>query len=121
MTKFTTKGEPMPWDHRIIGLQNFEILSVKGTNFLNIKARYTGKVACCKCSSEDLRKKDRFERRVRHVCFGDRLSELLIEGFKFYCKHCKTYCRQRFPGILPRRRASESFRKQVSRQHHEGI
>jgi transposase len=111
----------MPWDDLIIGLPDFEIVCVKEKSFLEIHVRHKWRPKCHKCQSSDLRKKDRFERRVRHVSFGERLTELLIEGFKFYCRACRSYFRQRFPGILPRKRASEPFRKQVSRQHHEGL
>lgn len=111
----------MPWDDRIIGLPDFKILSVEGDGFLRIKVHYSGKTECHHCGSRELRKKDRFQRRVRHICFGDKLSELLVEGYKFLCRSCGRYFRQRFPGILPRRRGSEPFRKQVSRQHHNGI
>jgi len=111
----------MPWDQLIIGLPEFVILSIKDEGILKISARYEGKSCCHKCKSDQLRKKDRFERVVRHVTFGEKLTELIIEGFKFYCKACRFYFRQRFPGILPRKRASEPFRKQVSRQHHDGL
>lgn len=112
----------MPWDDLIIGLPEFSIESVVDGPKLTIHARYAGQVCCSKCGSkESLRKKDRYLRRVRHISFGDKLTELVIEAFKFYCKLCKFYFRQKFPGILPRKRASEPFRKQVSRQHHEGI
>lgn len=111
----------MPYDDPIIGLPDFKIVSVQGDGYLKIKAEYTGRPRCHHCDSRDLRKKDCFERRVRHICFGDRLSELVVKGFKFLCRGCGRYFRQRFPGILPRRRATEPFRKQVSRQHHHGI
>lgn len=111
----------MPYDDPIIGLPDFKLLSVEGDGYLTIQAEYTGQPCCHHCDSKDLRKKDRFERRVRHICFGDRLTELVFTGFKFLCRDCGKYFRQRFPGILPGRRASEPFRKQVSRQHHHGI
>lgn len=112
----------MPWHQLIIGLPGFTIESVvDGGVKLTVHARYGETARCSQCSSTDLRKKDRYLRRVRHVCFGDKLTELIVEAFKFYCKVCKRYFRQRFPGILPRKRASEPFRRQVSRQHHQGI
>ena len=111
----------MPYDQLIIGLPDFAILSIEDGPRLVIHARCSAKQHCIKCRNTQLRKKDRFLRRIRHVSFGEKLTELLVEAFKFYCKVCKIYFRQRLPGVLPRKRASEPFRKQVSRQHHHGI
>lgn len=40
---------------------------------------------------------------------------------KFCCLGCGRYFNQRFPGVLPRRRSTEPFRRQIFWQHFDGI
>jgi transposase len=44
-----------------------------------------------------------------------------LEARKFHCLSCGRYFNQRFPGILPRRRSTEPFRRQVFWRHFDGI
>ncbi len=46
---------------------------------------------------------------------------LMLETSKWQCQDCERYFWQRFPGILPRRRATEPFRRSVSLKHFDGI
>lgn len=105
----------------IIGLPDFEVTKVETTARHRFHIIYKGAIHCPFCMSSRVRKKDRYLRLVKHFPFGDKLSELLITGFKFVCQMCKKYFNQQFPGILPRKRASEPFRTHVSRKHHDGI
>jgi transposase len=111
----------MPLDQVIINLPFFKILSITGHSYLRIEAICLKKAKCLYCSSQNLRKKDKFIRKVRHISLGNRLSELHLHSHKFQCKDCKRYFNQRFEGILPRKRSSEQFRMEVSRDHHDGI
>jgi transposase len=111
----------MPVHQAIIELPNFNVSDPVGWYLLSFEARYEGQNACPHCGCEKLRKKDVFWRKVRHICVGDRLSELKIKAHKFICLGCKKYFNQRFPGILPYKRATESFRRDVFQQHHDGI
>jgi transposase len=45
----------------------------------------------------------------------------MLETRKWHCRACRRTFWQRFPGILPRRRASEPFRRSVSERHWDGI
>ena len=76
---------------------------------------------CPHCHSSDLRKKDRFIRKLRHESWGIRQNALHLEAFKFLCKNCGKYFNQRFPGVLPRFRSTEIFRRYVFWQHYDGI
>ena len=105
----------------IIGLPDFEVTKVETTARHRFHVVFKGAVQCPFCMSSRVRKKDRYLRLVRHFPFRDKLSELLITAYKFVCQMCKKYFNQRFPGILPRKRASEPFRTHVSRRHHDGI
>jgi transposase len=83
--------------------------------------RHGGEVSCVCCGGRDLRSRDLRVRRVRHVSVGERPCELRLESRKWRCRGCNTSFWQRFPGILPRRRASEPYRKSVSLKHWDGI
>lgn len=111
----------MPCVDNIIGLPQFEVVNIEPGKRLKIRAVYKGEVACPHCHSKNLRRKDSFWRQVRHHTMGERLTELIVKASKFVCLLCKRYFNQRFPGILPRKRASEPFRKQVALQHHDGV
>jgi transposase len=46
---------------------------------------------------------------------------LELESCKFRCRDCGRTFWQRFPGILPRKRATEPFRRSVFVQHYDGV
>lgn len=76
---------------------------------------------CLHCNSNRVWVRSEFLREVRHVSVGDRRSSLLLRGHKFHCQGCGKYFNTRFPGVLPRLRATEPFRREVFEKHHEGI
>ena len=52
---------------------------------------------------------------------GTRHSVLELEARKWQCRQCGRYFWERFPGILPRKRATEPFRRSVFLKHWDGI
>jgi hypothetical protein len=68
-----------------------------------------------------LRLKDKRTREPRHDSWGPRHCILEVESCKYRCKDCGRTFWQRFPGILPRKRATEPFRRQVFVAHYDGI
>lgn len=88
---------------------------------MRIAAEYTGPINCPHCQSTSLRVRDRRVRKVRHESWGLRHSILELESRKFRCRECGRSFWQRFPGILPRRRATEPFRKSIYQRHWDGI
>ena len=86
-----------------------------------ISARYLGAVTCPHCGGVKLRVKDRRKRRLRHESFGLRHCALELETRKWQCGSCGRSFWQRFPGILPRKRATEPFRRSVFVRHWDGI
>jgi transposase len=52
---------------------------------------------------------------------GQRKVWLHLKGRKYQCRDCGRYFRQRFRGILPGRRATEAFRREVVADHEDGI
>lgn len=112
----------MPHDAEILGLKDYEIKNIQRVGrCLHVQARYTGPVKCPHCGGTELRKKDRFIRKLRHETWGVRHCHLHLDALKFHCHGCGRYFNQRFPGIQPRRRNTEPFRQQVFWQHFDGI
>lgn len=106
----------------VLGLPFYEVTGVEESSAgLLISARYVGRVSCPHCGSESLRKKDRRLRLVRHETWGTRRSSLSFETGKWLCRECGRIFWQRFPGILPRKRCTEAFRRSVSLRHLDGI
>lgn len=110
----------MPLENNL-GLGEYEIKQIKGYGSCIFEVRYKGEVKCPHCQSKDLRTKGRYKRMVRHVNLGSRESYLELEGRKYRCNGCSRYFNQRFPGILPYRRYSEAFRKEICHWHREGV
>ena len=104
----------------IIGLPDYKIISYQGTRTVEIFVEYTGLIGCMHCGSVNLRKKERFNRVLKHHSIGLAKSVLQIQTYKFYCRDCKKYFNQRLPGILPYQRSTEPFKDEVSLKHHDG-
>jgi transposase len=106
----------------VLGLPAYEITGldeVKGEIWT--QARFTGKVSCPDCGESKLRVKDRRVRRLRHENWGMRPSVLELETRNWLCRNCGRSFWQRFPGIQPRLRATEAFRRSVCQKHFDGI
>ena len=114
----------MPDVHKlegIVNLKGFHVEKVLRSNPLILQVVLDKERSCPYCQKKRLRLKDTWVRQVRHESFGVRDCYLRFKSHKFQCLSCKRYFNQRFPGILPRYRVTEAFRKEVSLQHHYGI
>ena len=106
----------------ITGLPEYEVTSVEEVaGEVRIRVRFTGAVSCPHCGGTKLRLKDRRVRRPRHESWGERRTRLELETRKWRCLKCSRFFWQRFPGILPRLRASERCRRAVCQKHFDGI
>jgi transposase len=106
----------------IVGLPEYQVTGIEEKEGLvRISLSFTGAVACPHCEGKQLRIKDRRMRRLRHESWGTRCSVLELESKKWRCAGCQRTFWQRFPGILPRMRASEPFRRAVCQKHYDGI
>ena len=105
----------------ILNLPDYEVLNIEGNSPVIITARYRGRVQCPDCAGTNLRKKDRFVRRLHHESIGVRTCFLHLEARKYACLECGRHFHQRFPGILPYRRSTEGYRREVFEQHRDGI
>jgi transposase len=105
-----------------LGLPEYQITGIEEVSGqIRISVRYTGEVLCPHCGGSKLRVKDRRVRRPRHESWGVRCCVLALETRKWLCGGCGRSFWQRFPGILPRMRASEPFRRSVCQKHFDGI
>lgn len=106
----------------VLGLPGYQLNCIgEVAGKVRISVRYGGKVACPECASERLRLKDKRLRRPRHESWGLRHCVLELESCKYRCRDCGRSFWQRFPGILPRKRATEPFRRSVFVAHWDGV
>jgi len=106
----------------VIGLPGYQITGIEERNGqVRISACYSGPNRCPRCEGEQLRLKDRRVRLLRHESWGMRPVVLELPTKKWRCLGCGLHFWQRFPGILPRKRASEPFRRSVALRHFDGI
>jgi transposase len=105
-----------------LGLPEYEVSGIEEVaGEVRLRARFRGAVSCPHCDGTKLRLKDRRLRRPRHESWGERGSRLELESRKWRCQACGRTFWQRFPGILPRMRATERCRRAVCQKHFDGI
>jgi transposase len=106
----------------VLGLPGYQITGIEEVaGKVRISARHGGPRCCPHCNSERLRLKDKRMRRPRHESWGLRHCILEVESCKFRCKECRRSFWQRFPGILPHKRATEPFRRSIFVGHYDGV
>lgn len=76
---------------------------------------------CPRCSSSSLKIKAYVVRELKHSIWEGKLLLLHLKVPKIVCKVCKRYFMAHVPGVLPKKRATERFRKEVFELHHGGI
>jgi transposase len=111
----------MPRKDVILNLPGFTIKKASGTNPVLLEVEYRRKSRCVHCKSRKLRKKSSYVRKVRHESLGHRCSVLRFKAHKFYCKDCKRYFNEQFPGIGKYQRSTEGLQRQIYYQHTEGV
>jgi transposase len=105
-----------------LGLPDYQITELdRRGGRVQISVRYTGTVVCPHCQGQQLRVKDKRVRTPRHETVGIRHTELILETRKYQCRDCRRNFWQRFPGLLPHKRATEPFRKSIFLAHRDGI
>lgn len=106
----------------VLGLPGYQITGIEEVaGRVRISARHTGARSCPHCKSSRLRLKDKRMREPRHESWGLRHCILEVESCKYRCRDCGRSFWQRFPGILPRKRATEPFRRSVFVAHYDGV
>jgi transposase len=106
----------------VLGLPEYQITGIEEVaGQVRISVHFKGRIFCPHCGGAELRNRGRRIRRPRHESWGVRNCVLELETKKWRCLGCERSFWQRFPGILPRRRASEPFRRSVCQKHFDGI
>lgn len=111
----------MPPITSILNIDGFQVEDISGMDPVVFKVRYVSDVFCPHCKSQDLRTKDTFYRWIRHESLGIRKTSLYLRTHKYLCRTCSRYFNTRFPGILPYKRSTEAFRREVFQKHNDGI
>ena len=111
----------MPPIVSILGIEGFELEDIHGIIPMVFKVRYLLATSCIHCHAQDLRLKDTFYRWVRHESLGTRHTRLYLRTHKYLCRQCGRYFNDRFPGILPYRRTTQAFRREVFQRHYDGV
>lgn len=111
----------MPCIDSIIGLPGIELESADADHQIEVRARVGFRPACIYCGQFRSRIKASFTRRLNHTRQGSRLMVLCVRSHKYLCGNCGRYFNLRIPGVLPRKRSTESFRQEVYEKHHGGI
>jgi len=111
----------MPSLDCIIGLPGIELENAVFIDTIEVYARTSLRPACIYCGGSRSRIKASFTRKLKHTRQGNRMMELFVRSRKFLCLVCHRYFNLRIPGVLPRRRSTESFRQEVYEKHHGGM
>jgi transposase len=111
----------MPSIDSIIGLPGVQIEEVETSSSIVVYAKTTLKPPCIYCGGKRSRIKSSFRRELKHTRQGNRVMILSILSHKFLCLLCRRYFNLRIPGVLPRKKATESFRQEVYERHHGGV
>ncbi len=105
----------------IIGLPGVELEKATRQGLIEVTGFATFRPLCIHCGYSRCHIKDSFIRTLKHTRQGNQLMLLHIRSHKYRCTRCGKYFNLRIPGVLPRRRATESFRMEVYEKHHGGI
>lgn len=111
----------MPGLKSIIGCPDLHLKEISWADHPTYIAHSEARPSCLYCGFSSVRIKASFWRLLKHSRQGNRLVHLKVRARKFYCNQCHRYFNERFSGILPRRRATESFRVEVFERHQGGV
>lgn len=113
----------MPEREFITGVAGVQVLDViQGSGFeIRGLAQIQTDTACPRCQSVRFRIKSSREREFKHGLLGQRLVRLRVRIPKLLCKACGRYFMLQIPGILPKKRSTEQFRREVFHLHQGGI
>lgn len=113
----------MPNWQLITGIAGVKVLDVTQGSAFEVQgiAEVQPDTVCPACGSQRLRIKSSKVREFKHTLLSERLVRLRIKIPKLLCRHCGRYFMLRVPGILPKKRATEQFRREVFHLHQGGL
>ncbi len=77
--------------------------------------------ACPDCGGKKLKTKAYAVRNLKHGFWSGKMIILYLTVPKLFCVQCRRYFMAPVPGVLPKKRATEQFRKEVFHLHHGGL
>ena len=105
----------------ILGIQGLVVHAVRRSEQIHVWAKPDKRATCPRCAGDRVRIKATHHRTLKHTRQGNRLMVLHLAVPKYHCTACNRYFRQQFPGIRPRRRATETYRLEVFEAHDGGV
>ena len=114
----------MPEQHFIVPIPGIQIQHSEQTAlavFLRCSVNLPSVLHCPRCQSTQVRIKAYVSRELKHAFWTHKLVCLHLKVPKLHCLQCHRYFMAPVPGILPKKRATEQFRKEVFELHHGGI
>lgn len=78
-------------------------------------------IQCPRCQGKRLRTKATVIRKLKHALWGQKVVFLHLRVPKLLCLACGRHFMLPIPGVLPKRRSTEQFRKEVFHLHHGGL
>lgn len=78
-------------------------------------------VSCPRCLSGRVRTKAYVIRELKHALWSGKMVYLHLKVPKLSCAQCRRYFMAPVPGVLPKKRATEQFRKEVFHLHQGGM
>ena len=105
----------------ILGINDLIIEKTKKHKHIDIWAKPANRPRCKHCDSEHVVIKASHRKTIKHSRQGNQLMLLHLKTPKYHCKTCRRYFTHQFTGVLPRFRASETFKLEVFEAHHEGV
>lgn len=103
------------------GIQVYDLYEGAENILVRSKVERPKDLKCPRCQGNQLRIKATVRRRLKHGLWGGRLVWLDLKVPKYLCRLCRRHFMLPIPGVLPRKRSSEQFRKEVFHQHHGGF
>lgn len=105
----------------IAGVKLHHVVEDEQTVILKGQVPRPPDLGCPRCSSSELRTKATVRRKLKHALWDGKLVCLHLKVPKLFCRRCKRYFVLPIPGVLPKRRSTERFRKDVFELHHGGL
>ncbi|WP_323016533.1 ISL3 family transposase [Castellaniella sp.] len=105
----------------ILGIQGLVVQAVQRHEDIHVWAKPNKRASCPRCAGDQVRIKATHHRTLKHTRQGNQLMVLHLTVPKYHCTDCNRYFRQQFPGIRPRRRATEAYRLEVFEAHDGGV
>lgn len=105
----------------IAGIQINKSEELSTAVILQCSVRLAERVECPRCGYLKVRPKAYVVRELKHAKWAGKLVYLHLKVSKLVCERCKRHFMSPVPGVLPKKRATESFRQEIFHLHHGGL